>query len=263
MNEQLSIFAKGIPYPEGPAFDSHGNLFVCARRDGYIAKITPDGQVSVFAEIMGKPNGLAIDHQDRLYVADAHRRQILTIEPDATLGVLIPTVTQGHALIGPNDLCLHASGVLYFTDPGVSVSEGAGAVYRYSLQTNELLCLANGLDFPNETRLYIAETPTSRILAVDLTLGCFSSPQIVCELGEDTKPDGMEWMDYDHLVVALHGSGTLAFIRTSDWSCHRVRLADGAHPTNLVLHNNRFYITEDSEQAVFALDAGQIWSVNE
>ena len=270
MNEQFTIFAKGIPYPEGPVFDSHGNLFVCARRDGYIAKITPDGQISVFVETGGKPNGLAIDHHDRLYVADARRRQILTIEPDGTLGVLIPTVTQCHMLIGPNDLCLHASGVLYFTDPGVSVSKGVGAVYRYSLKTSELLCLANGLSFPNglavdadETTLYVAETDTSRILTIDLTCGCFSSPPIVCELGEDAKPDGMEWMDYDKLVVALHGSGALACIRTSDWSCHRVRIADGAHPTNLVFHNNRFYITEDTEQAVLVLGPGQISSVNE
>ena len=70
-------------------------------------------------------------------------------------------------------------------------------------------------------------------------------------------------MDYDQLVVALHGRGALAFIRTSDWSCHPVRIADGAHPTNLVFHNNRFYITEDTEQAVFVLGLGQICSLDE
>ena len=264
MNGQLPIFVDGIPYPEGPVFDSRGNLFVCARRDGYIAKIAPDGQMFVFVETTGKPNGLAIDDHDRLYVADAFRRQILTIEPDGTLDVLISTVTQSYKLIGPNDLCFGSSGALYFTDPGLSLSEHEGAVYRYCLRTDELTCLASGLAFPNglavsadEKELYVAETDTSRILAVDLSCRSNFSHQVVCELGKDATPDGMEWMDRDHLVVALHGGGALEFIRTSDWSCRRVPIADGAHPTNLVLHDNCFYITEDTQQAILVLDIRQ------
>ncbi|MDP6439941.1 MAG: SMP-30/gluconolactonase/LRE family protein, partial [Candidatus Brocadiia bacterium] len=210
MTAGFSIFADGIPFPEGPVFDSQGNLFVCARRDGYIVKVTPDGSVHKFIETGGKPNGLAIDAEDVLYVADATRREILMVDRDAHLEVLIPTACGPHELKGPNDLCFGPSGAMYFTDPGLSLSP-EGVAYRYNLSTSELTLLATGMSFPNglaissdEKTLLVAETMTFRLLKIDLSGPATSNPEVVAEFGDGANPDGMAWLDGDRLAVALH-----------------------------------------------------------
>jgi gluconolactonase len=256
MTETFSIFADGIPFPEGPAFDSQGNLFVCARRDGYIVKVTPDGSVQKFVETDGKPNGLAIDADDLIYVADAVRREILTVDRDANIEVLIPTACGPHELKGPNDLCFGPSGAMYFTDPGLSLSPG-GVVYHYNLSTSELTLLASGMSFPNglaisadERTLIVAETMTFRLLKVDLSRPATSSPETVAEFGEGANPDGMAWLDGDRLAVALHRAAAIEIVSASDWSQQRVPLFEGAMPTNLAMRENFGFVADDTRAAV-------------
>src|SRR5437879_11122344 len=55
-----SMFASGLSYPQGLAFDTAGNLFVAA--DGsYIYKFNPLGVQSTFASGLSSPQSLAFD----------------------------------------------------------------------------------------------------------------------------------------------------------------------------------------------------------
>src|SRR6516225_2604880 len=54
-----SIFASGLNYPGGLAFDSGGNLFVAD--NGNIYKFDPLGARSTFAAGLNGPVGLALD----------------------------------------------------------------------------------------------------------------------------------------------------------------------------------------------------------
>lgn len=256
-DETFEVYAAGIPFPEGPVFDSEGNLFVCARRRGDIVKVGTDRGVERFLETGGKPNGLAIAPDGRLYVADAVRREILTVEPDGKMSVLIPTVFDHLTLIGPNDLCFGASRALYFTDPGLSLPSAEGAVYRYCPGGGRLARLAEGLAFPNglavtvdEKTLFVAETVTSRLLAIDLTQPPSSSLRVVAEFGKDSFPDGMAWLDGERLLVTLHATGELALLQILDSTERRVLIAKDSHPTNVRVNENRCYVTDDARQAV-------------
>jgi sugar lactone lactonase YvrE len=44
----VTVFADGLKFPEGPAFDRRGNLFVVNIDTGDISKISPEGLVETF-----------------------------------------------------------------------------------------------------------------------------------------------------------------------------------------------------------------------
>ena len=260
MNEnecKFEVYANGIPFPEGPVFDSHGNLFVCARRDGYIVKVTPDRVVHRFVDTRGKPNGLAIDSGDCLYVADAVRKEILIVEPDGTIDVLVPAEFGERSLVGPNDLCFGHSGALYFTDPGLSMDIHDGVVYHLNPDRTELKCLAQGLPFPNglavtpdESTFYFVESVLARMYAVDLAGNLTASPRLVCEFSNGVLPDGIEWLDERHLIAAGHTGGAMIVVNIVDAAQQRISLHSDSKPTNVVIHQGHLYVTDDTTQSV-------------
>ena len=121
-----SVFAEGLQFPEGPAFDRAGTLFVVEIQGGQVSKIRPDGQRSVFATTGGGPNGANFGPDGNLYVCnnggfparDKKREagRVERIRPDGTVEVLI-TEIDGEALASPNDLGFDQHGNFYFTDP--------------------------------------------------------------------------------------------------------------------------------------------------
>ena len=261
---QFTAFADGIPFPEGPVFDSHGSMFVCARRDGYLVRVGADGTVERFVEIDGKPNGLAIDGADLLIVADSSRGRVLTVDSQSAQATLIPTVCGNHRLIGPNDLCFGPSGTLYFTDPGMSLDEDVGAVYRCEPDGSGLERIATDMCFPNglaisadERMLYVAESSSSRLMAIDLARPG-TAPEVTLELGEDAVPDGMAWLDDERLIIAYHGAGVMAVVHTGQRSQRRIPLAEKATPTNVVIRDGRCYVTDDVQRGVLVCDVNSL-----
>ena len=65
----IEIYATGTNTPGNMALDSSGNLFVLDGANGYVNKVTPDGQVSVFASGILDADGLTIDKEDNLFVS--------------------------------------------------------------------------------------------------------------------------------------------------------------------------------------------------
>ncbi len=265
MHASLKILCDGIPYPEGPVFDAKGNLFVCARRHGYIVRRGTDGNVSRFVDTGGKPNGLTIDTNGQLLIADATRQQILACSPYGKITTLIDREAGGHSLLGPNDLCTDSDGRLYFTDPGLDFHEPQGVIYRWDDSTQALECLANGLAFPNglahshenspgHVRLYFVETVSGRLNAITLSGSEKNRCTTVAELGQGSNPDGMTWLDADHLLITLHGWGRLAIVNPVEGRVTHFELGHDCHPTNVILHHEKIYITDDGHQAVLTLD---------
>jgi sugar lactone lactonase YvrE len=102
-------------YPNGVAFDSHGNLFVADRGNHCIRKITPGGVVSTFAGAVGvsgwvdgtgtnarfnNPHGLAIDSDNTIYVADTYNHLIRKITPQGVVTLYAGLVSEGYGGIG-------------------------------------------------------------------------------------------------------------------------------------------------------------------
>ncbi len=89
------LYATGIEWAEGPAFDRRGDLFVVNYRgNGKIARIAPDGTASVYCDLrqalaprdgrLAFPNGLKVDREGRLLVADLGGGRLLRLRDDET-----------------------------------------------------------------------------------------------------------------------------------------------------------------------------------
>ena len=76
-----SVFASGLNYPYGMAFDSAGNLYVANALGNSIEKFTPGGASSVFASGLNIPIGLAFDASGNLYVTDSGDGTIVKFTP--------------------------------------------------------------------------------------------------------------------------------------------------------------------------------------
>jgi gluconolactonase len=133
------LVSQGHKFTEGPAVDSHGNVFFTDIPNNRIHKITSDGKVAVFKEDTGGANGLMFGPDGRLYACQNGRERIVAYAPDGTETVIAEGVNS-------NDLAVTARGDIYFSDPPhhrVWYTDGKGnkrVVYE-------------GIDFPNGVRL--------------------------------------------------------------------------------------------------------------
>ena len=114
-NRLVSLFAKGFKFPEGPAFDRYGNLFIVNVDTGDISKISPEGGVKTFINTGGAPNGAKFHPSGDLYVAD-RVKGIIAISPEGKIRVIVDHY-QGKKFNGPNDLVFDSGGNLIFHGP--------------------------------------------------------------------------------------------------------------------------------------------------
>ena len=253
-------FVGGQRFPEGPAFDLDGNLFVCNRRDGFIVKVTPDGRASRFVATNGKPNGAAFHRDGRLFIADMVRRQILAADASGVLTVVVDAF-DGQTLLGPNDLVFDRAGDLYFTDPGGGEATAPGAVFRWS--RDRLTLLTSGQLYPNglalndaEDTLFIAATGTNRVSAFPIRRdGTLGRERVLFQFTDGQGPDGMAVGADGNLYVTHRDTGIIAVIDPAGRLIARLP-AGGSLPSNVAFWDEALYVTEDETGAVYRLDIG-------
>ncbi|MBM3738816.1 MAG: SMP-30/gluconolactonase/LRE family protein [Acidobacteria bacterium] len=120
---------------EGPALDSKGALFFCARGSFKgIVEWTPagGGRHYVAVDAVRGPGGLWFDDEDNIYVTGPGERKIFKVDRDKRVTVLAenfePNPKQAR---GPNDLILAPDKSIYFTDPNGFEGDGPpGTIYR-------------------------------------------------------------------------------------------------------------------------------------
>ncbi len=146
---------------------------------------SPDGKPRPW----GGSNGLAIDAEGRLLLAQQGRRTLARMRAPLTDPApdhdVLATQFAGNSLNSPNDLVVHRSGDIYFTDPpyGLSGFENSPdieldffGVFRLST-SGELSLVTDELEKPNgialspdESTLYVSnsEAGSERIIAIPL-----------------------------------------------------------------------------------------------
>jgi gluconolactonase len=259
IERSVSVFATGFKFPEGPAFDRNGNLFVVDVDTGDISKISPDGQVKIFINTGGAPNGAKFHANGDLYVAD-RQKGIIAISPDGKIRVIVEHY-QRKKFYGPNDLIFDSKGNLYFTDPhGSSAENPFGCVYRFS-SSGELTCLASGLAFPNglvlskdEKFLFVANTRKNRILRYVLDPPVRS--YIFSQLSGGWGPDGLAFDVAGNLYVAHYGGGDVIILNPKGEIVERVPVG-GGHPTNVAFggpDRKTLYVTEVETGSVYCFN---------
>lgn len=177
--------------PEDIAFDGQGRLYT-GTRDGYIWRLTPDGEAERFAEVGGRPLGLTFLPDGRLIVAN-HGRGLQQVTPDGVVSVLAAEAG-GRPILFANDLDISKDGIVYFSDsswryntttlgsefssylfPDMIDGRASGRVLAHNIATGETGVVLEGLHFPNGIALtadgrtlWIAESNRYRVLSRDL-----------------------------------------------------------------------------------------------
>jgi sugar lactone lactonase YvrE len=125
-----TLFASGIPFPEGPAFLPDEALVVCARRDDYLVRVVLDGSVSRLLDMTGSPpNGCKRHRDGRLFVAATSGPSIAAVDASGGVQPIVAECDDG-PLLGPNDVVFRADGRCISLTPACTSSPSAGCAGR-------------------------------------------------------------------------------------------------------------------------------------
>jgi len=261
--------ADGFEFPEGPAFDARGELYLVNLTGGFISRVSLDGRSEIFCRTGGKPNGANFDAEGNLLVAECGLKAIVAVSPEGLLRIVADSCGS-EPLRGPNDLVLDIDGGFYFTDPdGSSIENPIGCVY-YVSPDRTVRRVAEGLAYPNglalvEDRsvLIVAETQTRRLYRYERHAdGTLGERRIFCELTGGVGPDGMCLDAEGNLYVAHYGAGCVVVIDPAGKQIGQLR-AGGQNPTNCCFGPpdgeaaRCLFVTETATNAVYRLDIDQ------
>jgi len=204
--------ATGFGFTEGPVWHptEHHLLFSDLAAD-VRRRYTPDGAVGEVRHYSYKGNGMTYDADLNLLVCEHVTSCVVRERPDGTREILAREF-EGEELNSPNDLCVHSSGAIYFSDPWYGRMPAHGhprkrrlgfqGVYRIPPGGGDLelvvdrdeLSMPNGLCFsPDESLLYVDDTPRAHIKVWDVHAdGSLSNRRLFFEgIGSGTGGEGV------------------------------------------------------------------------
>ncbi len=207
---EKNSFTPGI---EGPACDAAGNLFVVnLKKNGDIARVTPDGKTEVFVELPNKSvgNGIVFDKNGSMFVADYTEHNILKIDPKTKKIEVFahePTMNQ------PNDLAIAPDGTLYASDPNWGKSTGQlwkistdGKVTKVASDMGT----TNGIEVsPDGKWLYVNESAQRNVWAFPIKADGNLGEKKLLKKFDDHGFDGMRCDTAGNLYITRYGAGTV------------------------------------------------------
>jgi gluconolactonase len=239
------LIADGFGFPEGPVFDTEGNVFFVGLGMDVIKKITPEGVVSDHFKTGGYNQSCLFDKDGTLYIAHRNREKdntegIYALDPDGTYRA-VATEVNGEKL-SPNDICWDDKGRLYFSSP-FSKSEAKGGVFYIDVDG---VCkkFDGDMKFPNgiihdweENVLYVSEEGDDRqcIWKYELNDDGSSAGRTKFFQMED-RSIGMDGMKMDvegNVWMALYGYCQLWCFSPEGEKIRAIPI-QGQKPTNLV-----------------------------
>ncbi len=193
---RVETVCEGFVWSEGPLWKD-GALFFSDVPANILYRWRPGSKhAEVFLELSGgiaanpdfvEPgsNGLALDREGRLLLCQHGARRVVRLEDDKRTQTVLADRFEGRRLNNPNDLVVHSSGAVYFTDPSYGFKQRDASplkeiawngVYRIapdrtvSLLTKDLP-FPNGLAFSQDEKiLYVAvsDAVSPRVVAFDV-----------------------------------------------------------------------------------------------
>ncbi len=204
-NGPVQKLATGFTFVEGPVWHPDGFYYFSDIPGDRIHTVTPNGTVTTHREPSGHSNGLTLDQAGRLLACEHGNRRVSAADAEGQVATLVDTF-EGKRLNSPNDLVVHSSGAVYFTDPpyGIEASQQEqpySGVYRLA-PNGQLQLVAsdferpNGLAFsPDESVLYIDDSHHQHIRAFDvLADGTLGNGRLFADLRHESPgaPDGLK-----------------------------------------------------------------------
>jgi len=257
--------AEGLHFPEGPAWDGKGNLYVSSCHGGYITKISGD-EIVRFIDSTSNPNlkqtnGLTIYKDGSIFACEYGLGAILKISAEGTSKIFIDSY-KGKRFNRPNDLAFDDKENLYFTEPnsyGKDILDGR--IFKVNMITKDVTLLADSLAFPNGIafsshgkKLFVCESAQNRILTFKVNDdGTLSDKNVFAELpGGD--PDGLAFDVEGNLYVAHFGGGAI-YVLSPDGNMKEKIVTPGKKPSNVEFGGENMrtlFITEDETNCVYS-----------
>ena len=207
-----------LQFTEGPVWHPDGYLLFSDIPANRIIKYASDGTVDTYLQPSRNSNGLTFDHDLRLVACEHTGRRVSRQGDDGQMETVV-SHWDGKRLNSPNDLMVHSSGSVFFTDPpyGIQPEEaeiGFNGVYRVDLNGSITLLESdfgrpNGLAFsPYESILYVDDTERRNVRAFNVNEDLSLSGDRVfidMDVAEQGSPDGMKVDTSGNLYVTGAG----------------------------------------------------------
>ena len=213
---EVEVLARGPEFLEGPIWLADEQALLVNDINGDTCyRWTDDGGLVPHRSPTGMANGMTLDHEGRVIVCEHATSRVRRIEADGV--VVLCDRFGGKGLNSPNDVVVHSSGWIYFTDPpygrqaehGVEREQELGfqGVFRHDGVPGsepELLDASlhrpNGLAFSlDESILYVADTRVMKIWCFAVgSDGRLGPPRHFATLGDGVYvqsagfPDGLK-----------------------------------------------------------------------
>jgi gluconolactonase len=212
---QVEELATGYQWAEGPLWiasgqyllftDVPGNkIYKWTQAGGAEEFLSPSGFAGADASHLreGGANGLALEAAGTVLMADTGTRNISRLDLTTKQKTIVVDKYQGKRFNSPNDVVVHSSGAIYFTDPPYGLQGMSDSPLRetpfhgvYRLGTDGALALVddtlafpNGIAFsPDQSTLYVACSDSEKPQVMAYTLGANGLPSASRQLF-DSKP---------------------------------------------------------------------------
>jgi gluconolactonase len=255
----LEKLSGDFSFTEGPTADAAGNLYFTDQPNDRILKWSVDGKLTTFLKPAGRSNGMYFDAKGNLIACADEKNELWSISKEGKATVIWKE-NQGKRLNGPNDVWVHPSGSLYFTDPFYArpwwshktPPQDGEHVYRLSADRKTLTRVTHDLEQPNGIigspdgkTLYVADIKAGKTYAYDIQPdGSLAGKRLRAALGSD----GMTLDEEGNLY--LTGKGVHVFDKTGkevqvfevpeDWTAN-VSFAGADHRTLFVTASKGLY----------------------
>lgn len=194
--------ADGFQFTEGPAVDREGNVYFTDQPNDRIWKWSAETEeLSVFLAPTGRANGLYVDPAGNLLSCSDLDNEIWQIDMNGKHIVLV-TDYHGKKLNGPNDLWVHPTGGIYFTDPlykrdywtrNPEMQQDGEHVYYLSPDRERLVRVVDDLEKPNGIigtpdgrKIYVADIKAGRTYVYNVQPdGMLSDKKLFASMGSD------------------------------------------------------------------------------
>ncbi len=221
---KVEKLATGMQFIEGPVWIAKEKKLIFSDIPANELKVwTREKGVETFRKPSNNANGNTLDLKGNLVTAEHFSHRVSRTLPDGKVETLVEQ-HQGKDLNSPNDVVVHSSGAIWFTDPDYGLSgrtkvQPGNFVYRFDPKTKELSAVIrdfdkpNGLCFsPDETRLYVADSGKPRHIRVFAMSsdGKSASPGEVFATIDKGGPDGIR-CDKQGNVWSSTGDGAQVF----------------------------------------------------
>ncbi|WOE75504.1 SMP-30/gluconolactonase/LRE family protein [Alterisphingorhabdus coralli] len=260
---KFDIITEGLRFPEGPVALADGSWLVVEIAGQALTHIASDGTKTVIAQLEGGPNGAAMgpdgwvyicnsggwiyaENDDGMYPIGQSERSGWIERVNLKTGQVehLYAGTSEKTLNSPNDLVFDDHGGFWFTDLGKRRADtrDVGAVYYAKADGSHIECAIpllyepNGIGLsPDGDRLYVAETPTRRVLAFDIIAPgkakfapwpAPSGGQLVRALPGLNNLDSLAVDSAGHICVAALGEGGIWDISPDGATADKTLLPD-------------------------------------